>query len=342
MSKTMKAAGFSMIELTIASVLLFVMLYSVAALSLSGADASDLSRRLTRAAEVSQEIVNDTRLEIVSSVRLFGDDAEGNANLARLDLSGAMPQLASSRLPTIDANGTIGADTVGNEITGNSLFFCKLAWSDRFVCLSGNEYLVDVLRWVYIYLTPESGGAQVGSPVGLNLVRVVSEPLIDAGSVDRISDPVDQAEVLMHLLNATPDANGVTHLPCEIVWMRGELPSATDAIRQIDPSDGSLSSTPIGGRASPFEIVRRDDEVEGMLYYRHHSVATNYSPPSYGVATFGIPSATNGGFPHGFEVQITGPSSARQVLVHLVVASTNNHGHKAYNDVQIVVDARDT
>lgn len=342
MSRTNGAGGFSLIELVIASMLLGAMLYSVAVLSLSGADASDLSRRLTRCAEVSQEIINDTRLELVSSVRLFGDDTEGNDNLARLDLDGLPAPLAGSRLPTIDPNGSIRADTSGDEITGNSLFFARLAWSDRFVCTSGNEYLVDVLRWVYVYLTPENGGPAVGTPVGLNLARVVSEPLVDAASIDRITDPTDQSEVLLHLLNATPDAFGVTHAPCEIVWERGELPGVSGTIRQIRPGTGTLSNSPLSGRASPFEIERRDTTVDGMLFYRHHSVATNFSPPSYGVSTFGIPTTSGSGFPHGFEIQITGPSAARQVLVHLVLTTTNVRGHRAYNDVQIIVDARDT
>ncbi|MCR9248325.1 MAG: hypothetical protein NXI31_25130 [bacterium] len=336
-------AGFSLLELTIATVMLFVMLYSVANLSLSGADAADLSRRMTRAAEVAQEVINDTRLELVSSVRLFGADTEGAANLGVLDLDGVPAPIGTSRLPTVSPLGEFAPDTVGAEITGNSLFFARVAWTDRFVCTSTNEYLVDVLRWVYIYLTPEDGGPRGGSPLGLNLIRVVGEPVIDAVSIDAITDPTDQAEVLLHLVNATPDAGGVTHEPVQIVWRRGDMPSVVGTIRQIDPSDGSLSDTPLvaTGRSTPFEIERRDDTVTGMLYYRHHSVATNYSQPSFGVATFGVPSNSGDGFPHGLEIQIVGPSSARQVLLHFVLTSTNSRGHKAYHDSQVVVDTRD-
>ncbi len=336
-----REGGFSLLEVVIASVLLFVMIYSVANLSLSGADASDLSRRMTRCSEVSSEVLNDTRIELVSSVRLFGNNTEGNANLAIFDLSAAPTPLDTSILPTISATGTIQADTVGNEITGNSLFFARLAWTDRFVCTSGNEYLVDIVRWVHIYLTLEDGGPVPGSPLGLNLVRVVSEPIADAASVDEITDSTDQAEVLLHLLNATPDSNGDTHDPVEIVWSRGDLPSVTGTIRQIDSADGSLSDTPLSGRANPFEVEPRDDAIQGMLYYRHHSVASNYSQPSYGVATFGIPDNTNNGFPHGLEVQIVGPSSARQVMMHLVLTTTNSRGHRAYTDTTVVVDARE-
>ena len=73
-------------------------------------------------------------------------------------------------------------------------------------------------------------------------------------------------------------------------------------------------------------------------------MATNYARRSVGVARFGLLDNNAGGgdgFPHGFEVQIVGPTSARQVLVHLVVVSARLHGQLAWSDIQTVVDARD-
>jgi len=336
-----RSAGFSLVEVVTASFLLIAMLYAVTALSLSGTQASDLSHRLTRVSEVTQEIVDDMRLELVSSVRLFSNDAEGLACQAAFDIDGAPVPLGDQRLPTFLTNGTVRADTAGNEITGNILFFAKLAWSDRFVCTSTNEYIVDVLRWVGYYLTPEAGGPRSDRSTGLNLVRIISEPLVDAAGIEEITDPDDQAEVLLHLLEATPDANGAVHAACELVWRRGGLPSATGTFRQIEPGTGFLSDTPLAGRADPFEVERAVQDTEGLLYYRHHSVATNFARQSYGVGAFGITSQTGAGFPHGFEVQIAGPSSARQVLLHLVVVSTNSTGHVAWSNCQIVVDTRD-
>src|SRR5690606_37858605 len=109
-------------------------------------------------------------------------------------------------------------------------------------------YLVDVYRWVYYYLTPEDGGPDPSHPIGLNIVRFVSEPIIDSASIDRISDPIDQAELLLHLLNATADADGVTHDPAEVVWVRGGLPSVAGTLRHIDSSDGSMSDSPLSPR----------------------------------------------------------------------------------------------
>jgi len=337
------AAGFTFIEMILASVILAMMIFAVATLSVSGAEAQEYARRLTRATEITQHIVDDMRLELISSVRMFGTDAEGTGNRAVLDLDGVPVPLGNIRLPTIDSNGSIRQDTAGDQITGNTLFFAKLAWSDRFVCPSGNEYMVDVLRWVYYYPTAEGGGPTAGSAIGLNLVRVVSEPLVDGAAIDRITNVADQQQVLLHLVAATPDASGNAHAPCQVVWQRGGLPAVAGTFRQINPGDGTLSTTPLvaTGRPNPWQILRMDGAANGMLSYRHHSVATNFSRPSFGVGQFAVQSATGDGFPHGFETQVTGPSSARQVLLKLVIASTNRHGHTAWSNVQMVVDARD-
>lgn len=336
-----REAGFSMLEMVIASTLLAAMVFAVSTLALSGGEAQEYARRLTRATEITQDLVDQMRLELVSSVRVFGNDAEGNANLALLDLDGAPAPIASRRLPTVSANETIRQDTAGAEITGNSLFFTKLAWSDRFVCTSGRDYMVDVCRWIHYYMTPEDGGPAPGHPIGLNVVRVVSEPLADATGVDRITDPTDQAEVLLHLLNGTPDANGVSHAPCEVVWRRGALPSIAGTLRHIDSSDGSLSDTPVAPREMPWTILRGEPVTSGLLSYRHHSVASNHARPSFGVGRYSVLNNSGAGFPHGFEVQVVGPSAARQVLLHLVVASTSRRGQWAWADVQVTVDARD-
>ncbi len=334
-------AGYNLIELVISSVLLAMMVFAVATLSVRGGEAQDYARRLNRATEINQELVDGIRLELVSSVRLFGNDAEGLANLAVFDLSGAPTPLVGSRLPTVSDAETIRKDTLGDEITGNALFFTKLAWSDRFQCTSTNEYLVEVYRWVLYYLTPEEGGPAPGSPLGLNIVRVLGEPMIDADSIDRITDPTDQAEVLLHLHDATPDATGATHAPAEVVWRRGALPSVTGTLRQIDGSSGTLSDVPIDGRPNPWQILRAESDVRGLLSYRHHSIATVHAQDSWGVSRFGLESLAGSGFPHGFEIQVVGPSSARQVLLHSVVASTRRSGFWAWSDMQVVVDARD-
>ena len=333
-------AGFTLLELVIAAVLLSMMVIAVASLSVSGADAQEFARRQTRATEVNQDLMDQVRLELVSCVRLFGGDVEGDSNLALLDLAGVPQPLADVRLPKISPNEKIRQDTLMNEITGNSLFFTRLAWSDRFRCTSGTDYLVDVYRWVYYYPTPEGAGPTAGSNIGLNFVRVASEPLVDASGVDRITNVLDRLEVLRHLVDATPDVNGKRHSPCQVVWKRGALASVVGTLRQIDPA-GALSDNPTGARPSPWNILRSDAVVKGLLAYRHHSLATNYCRASFNVGSYSVPLNTGSGFPHGFEVQIVGPTSARQALIHMVLCSTIKRLQPAWSDMQMIVDVRE-
>lgn len=336
-----RTTGFTLVEVIVASVLLTMMILAVSTLSLSGVESQEYAGRLNRTTELTQDLIDRMRLELVSSVRTFGDDAEGAANLAVLDLASTPTVLPGSRLPHISATGQIQEDTAGSQITGNQLFFAKLAWSDRFTCTSGADYLVDVYRWVYYYLSGVDGGPSAGRPVGLDLVCVTSEPLIDAAGIDRITDPTDLEEVLEHFYSSSPDANGVVHPKAEVVWVRGGDPAVAGTLRQIDDSDWSLSDTPLSGRPNPWRVLRNADDFRGLLSYRHHSVATNFALPAFGVGKYGYESTSGGGFPHGFEIQIVGPSAGRQILLHLVVASTYRRGRAAWADLGVVVDGRE-
>jgi type II secretory pathway pseudopilin PulG len=333
-----RQGGFTIVELVVVAALLGLLVSALATLSSSGGDAQQYANRLNRATELTQDLIDQVRGEMVSAVRLFGDDAEGAANLALLDLDGQPVPLTGTRLPTISANASLRADTSGDEITGNALFFARLAWVDRFEGSSGREYLVDVYRWVHYYLTIEEQGPQPGSAIGLNLVRFESEPMASAESIDRITNTTDRADVLEHLRDGSPDATGTSHSPCVVVWRRGAMPSTAGTLRGIT-STGGLSNSPTDGRGN-WSILPSEGQLRGLLSYRQHSVATNYAPTNYGVGRYSLPDGS-GGFPHGLEVQIVGPSNGRQTLFHLVVASTNRRGQRAWSNVQVVIDTRE-
>lgn len=337
-----RTAGFSLIELFVSAGILLIMVYAVTTLSISGKDSQEYASRMNRATEINQVIMDDLRLELVSAVQVFGDDASGQAHFDRFDLSAYPPLMTSMRLPSPRAAELIEPDTALSEKTGNTLFYARQAWVDEYECTSGELYRLDVYRWVVFYLTPEDGGPQPGRPVGLNLVQVISEPLADGAQVDKITDPTDQAEVLRHLANGTPGLDGVSRTPVNVVWARGSDVSAVGTFRQIAPFSGSLSDTPFPGRPDPWEVLPDESQTRSnLLSYRHHSVATNYARTAMGVGRYGLIDLTDDGFPHGFEVQLVGPSVARQVMVRLVIASTNNRGHRAWSELTSLVDVRD-
>jgi hypothetical protein len=234
-------------------------------------------------------------------------------------------------------------DLAGSEKTGNSLLFVRHAWADTFTCTSTETYRVDVYRMVRYFLRQDGGGPIPSTPWGLNLAKWVSEPLINGAQIDAIADPTDQIEVLQHLRTSTADDEGDTHAAATVVWMVGEDPGVAGTFRQI-LTDGSLSLTPQLPRNSPWEIeIAPSSSRADILAYRHFSVASNYAQANMGVSRFAIRNDTTAGvgFPHGFEVQVVGTSSARQVLLHLVLVTTNMSGLKAYFSGQVIQAVRE-
>lgn len=339
---TGRIRGFTLVELMVTATILTVMVFIVTTLSIAGAESQEYARRLTQVTEINQGILDEMRMELVSSVELYGNDLNGLLHTNVFDLTDTPPPIGSTLLPSIDANGIFEKDVAGSEKTGNALFFAGHAWTDEYLCASGETYRLDVYRWFAYYLTTSGAGPAPGSPTGLGLVKVVGEPLVDGSQVDKITDPADQAEFLQHLIDQTPDVLGTAHSRVEVVWLRGESPLAAGTFRQIDASDGSMSASPSGGRPNPWRVLQAPRLTRGdILTYRHHSVATNFARRVTGVGRFGIVGNAGAGFPHGFEVQVIGPSSARQVLLHLVLAGTRRDGQLAWSDVQTIVDARD-
>lgn len=334
--------GFSLVEVVIATSLFMGLVLIVSSLAISGSDAQDLGRRIARMTEVAQEVTDDLRLELVSSVRLYGNDAEGNGLVSLLALTSAPTPISVRRLPTVDLDGPFRQDSSTDAITGNALLFAYLAWRDRFRCATGNEYLVDVFRIVHYYMAPRDGGPRPGFRGGLDLVRFTSEPLADADAIDHIADPADRAEVLLHLLAGTADSDGQTHDPIEVVWLRSGVPSAVGTLRQIDETDGSLSSTVISatGRPDPWMILPSSKGVDALLAYRRSSVASNFDLVAPGISRFAVRDDT-AGFPHGLEVQLIGPTASRQLLLHLVLVDSTLKGAPAWSQMQTIITAHD-
>ncbi len=334
--------GFSLLELTIASMMVLMLAWLVTTLSLDGMRAQKFTERTARVTEITQDVLDDIQRGLGSAVGLFGGGAIGQGYLDALVMTGMPRPILSSRIPTVDVGGRIERDGGTTTRTGNELFYARYAWTDEFQTTSGLVYRTDIYRIERFYLTPVRGGPNQSRPDGLNLCHWVSEALADGNQLDRISSAADRTEICAHLVNRTADRTGVVRDAVKLVWLGHVAINAVGTLREIDV-DGDLSLTPLpsrGGTAwSVLPEIRLCDP--DILIYRHHSVATNFSLSSAGVSRFVTQSSSNEGFPHGFEVQIIGPPSARQVLVHLTLVSTNQDGRRAYADMQTIVDVRD-
>ncbi len=332
-------AGYSLMEVMISMVLVVILVYLVTTLSIAGMSAQKYTDRMSRVTEIAQDVVDDIRTGMRSSVHLFSNDVRGLSYRALVDVTGFATPLAAT-LPRIAVDERFEPDDGVLDKTGNELFFARHAWTDEFLCTSGNTYRVDVYRLELYYLTEDGAGPGFGSSIGLNFAHWVSEPIADGSQVDSITDPTDQAEFLLHLLSQTVDVSGNKHAATELVWKVGADLALTDTLRQID-STGLLSLTPISPR-SGWSILREPGRsIPGLLFYRHHSIASNFAPDIMGVGRFGTKVNTGAGFPHGFEIQIIGPAAAREVLIHMSFASTNRSGRTAFHEIQMVSLSRD-
>jgi type II secretory pathway pseudopilin PulG len=333
--------GFSLIELVIVASLLAMLFHMIAIMVDSGSNSTTYAKRLNRVTELSNELMDGMQRDLRSAVRMFGNDATGLAYRSRLEAWTSAAPLGTSTLATLRVADTFRKDTAGTEKTGNELLFARVAWSDAFTCSGGATYRVDVYRIVRYFLKVEATGPRRGTPFGLDLCKWVSEPMADGRHIDAIADSVDRTEVLLHLVMGTADAAGATHPKIEVAWKLDDDPALTGTLRHIQ-TDGSLSDTPTLPRTSPWRILR--DPIRGnagALSYRWHSVASNYSRVSQGISRFGILNNAGAGFPHGFEVQMIGLSTARQVLLHLTLVSINNKGQRAYHDIQTISHIRE-
>lgn len=335
-----RQSGFGFVEAVICIAILVSVILSITSLVQTGASAHEQGRRMRKLTELAQGVTDEVRTRMVASTRVYGNDASGNAMLALLDLSHAPQRTGERRLPTIDIDGSFRADRVGDQITGNALLFSYLAWRDTYECLSGKQYLVEVYRVVHYYLSPVGAGPSEQAPGGLDLVRFVGEPLVDADSVVAIADPADRAEVLMHLCNATPDAQGSVREPVQVVWQRSSELGAPGALRQIDPTNGTLSDTiiPGTGRASAWRIHPGRETATGQFALRRTAVASNFDEFTDAGGRFAVPDLDQG-FPHGFEVQVVGPTSSRKVLLRLVLVDTTQGKLPVWNEFQTILPA---
>lgn len=335
--------GYTLLEALISATILLSMILVVTTLSQSGSEAERYAGRLTRATEVCQEVVDEMRRNLAASVRVFHDDAIGSGYVSRLEFAPGAPRI-TSRLPKLRSRGVFERESSGSLFTGNGLSFASHAWSDSYVTNSGRTYNLDVYRVYAYYLRLDGDGLVPGEATGLNLSRFVSEPLVDGKQVDAITDADDLIDVLSLLSSGRTSVAQATPVrpPLVVAWLLGEDPSVAGTLRQIDTTSFSLSLTPLAPRSSSWTLLRDvGRSSDGMLYLRHHSVATNWSQPAYGVGRFSVVSNSGQGFPHGFEVQVIGPSAARQVLLRLIVVSTNRAGHTAWSRTEVIQDCRD-
>jgi len=320
-----RRSGITLLEaMVVASFFSFLSVAAFQALS-STSDATLRLDAVNRVHVRSQAVLDRVAAEAAESVRIYGNDPEGQALLSMLEgVSGDM--LPDSGLPTVLSDGIIEKDQSGSIDTGNCLVFLKAGQPYTLKSTTTNEEVlrVDVYRFAAVYLKNREPGSPLSRPDGLDLVLFRSEPLADWSQVSDVPDPIERER----LVTGLRDDRGVRLL----IDTRLDLASAfaeIDPSGIIDPHPPSLviKANPVKGRMSLFPL-------------RHLSVATNAAPKQHGVGRLSPRLNTGAGFPHGFEVRVIGTASSRRIFAHLTVALRKRQD-RFYADLDSVAVARD-
>lgn len=325
--------GFTLIELVVVSVLLIVMAGAVTSMAHRGSEAQDFVRRNTKVTNKTQTIVSRIRDDIASSIRLLYNDTEGSSYLNGCDF-GTVPAISTSTLPTIKPTGGFGKDTVGNEFTGNCIAFVKQERTDVF---DVSDYYdpakivrVDIYR-LYVYYLHKQSGVSNAHDSDLDLVRWRSVALIDSKQCEALTS-AEKQRLYVHLYNGTnPKEPSLTFPVARLLWEQGE--TFTNAFRIIE-QDGSTSSPPAG-----FKLPEGKQRWNRSLLQRASlGVARNLIGAGKGIARFALMKKD---FPHGFETQVIGPASARQVLLHFTLVGNRGQKLRSVIDLMSVAETRD-
>ena len=328
-----RQSGFTLIELVVVTALLVIMAGVVTSMAHRGSEAQEFVRRNTKTTNKTQAIVSKIRDDVASSVRLLFDDAEGASYLAGCDLT-KFPPIASTRLPKIKTSGGFGKDSAGNEYTGNCIAFVKQERTDIFdvsdTFTAPKLHRTDIYR-IYLYYLHRRAMTMVKDDSDLDLIRWRSVAIVDYKQCEMLA-PDELQRLLVHLYEGTnPDEPERPFPSARLLWKQGDV--FPTAVRLIE-SDGT-TSTPPAGFLMP---AGKQRTMPSMLQAVGLGVAQNKAGVTKGISRFAMIGVD---WPNGFEVQVIGPASARQVLMHFTLLG--NRGAKINNwvDLMAVAETRD-
>ncbi|GEM_PF-2283899 len=340
--------GMTFVEVLIAATILVLIVGVIARTTILTGNASRMAVSQGKITILGQKELLKIRGSLRASVHLFQRDTEGNTYWSKLDL-GSVSTLSTSVLPEIDTYGAFGKDTSSNRRTGNILFFAKavkpfptaeeVAQWKAYCDATGHpekktsldDLRLDVYRFSTYFLRKTGNEFAPGSPRGLDLATWESIPFADWKRFNQV-DPSLQADVL-EALRASNVGRKIDYL-----WTPGA--DFDSAFAQIQGDFTLLAVTPTsmpGWKIPSDPVFTRTNVFER----KRISVATNWAQANFGVARFAAPTAAGDGYPHGLEIQVIGPASARQVLVHLVLIGQGGRGHTPWVDIQDVVSCHD-
>jgi prepilin-type N-terminal cleavage/methylation domain-containing protein len=278
-------------------------------------------------AMLGQRSVNFVKEEVLQSKVLYQDDSRGQSYLAKLSVPTGLAVLSGSLLPVIDTTTSFVPDSATRR-TGNSLLLLREQvpssyWIDHDAD-SGTadiEALADLYTFQYLYLTQNPARSFKGLGYYLDLITAGSQPYASYVQISGMTATA-RAAVAQRLTTA-----GVN-------YALDPWKDAGQAFYQL-ASDGTLTG-PVDhtidlSLSESLLPEFRGGRIAGKMNY---SVGVQLNPALATIEPINLYAQANGAFPGGLETQIVGASSARKVMVRLMLVA--EYGDKLNSHVNTV------
>ena len=275
-----------------------------------------------------QEITNKTGLYLSESKRIFENNTDDNAYLARVNLSYTV--LPDTVLPTIDESGSISpeSDNFDSSKVGNSLFFASFepqAILKDIADGGGSTFTIRINLYRFHYYYPgqifDKGIADRNFSLGL--IHWESVKYADYTEIDSYSGTKKE-----NIVKALRNQSGVYY-----AWKVSET-DVNNAFYNLN-SDGSITLD------ASHQIIEENEEnmLEFTTGISGASIRCGLCFNTGGDFNPGVTvpqfATSNNEFPAGFEVVAVGPAGNRKILLRLVLVSQSRGGIRAIEQVSI-------
>jgi hypothetical protein len=289
----------------------------------------------------TQTAVNKIALNLTATKRLFQNTASDNAFLALVTPNPAA--IAGSVLPAINDGASMSpsSSTFVASAVGNSLFFVSLD-TGPFVTnpqiadsiASLHTIRIDSYHFNYYYLA-QNASPIVGGGGQLMLQEWHSFSVADYNQVAAWTNATLQSNLVKALYNAgfryawdssqSATASAFYSLGSGGALTLAAAPALTANVTNASLASGAMIKLTTGILGSGYRY--------GVSPNTSGSFSLPYAVPQFGTAS--------GQFPSGFEIVAVGSSSARQILIRLVVAAQGAFKGNIANQQITVASARD-
>lgn len=355
-NRLLNAKGMTVTELMLATALMLIIVPSVISFFFYFTDGMAFYEAFNELKKENQEAFDNLYLKVGQNKRIYQNDADGTALLARLNMSGTtsvLPTGTDGRLPFVCTAGSFAAtDASAVPVTayGNMLLF--LTQEPRFLCknvvnssgVTANVQ-IDIYKLHCFYLTTDNPNPIPSLARNTRLVEWQSAPLADYNMMTYLysQDSTLGKNIVAQMLQPTPMATPqapVTYAvdPSAAVTAAFYTMTASTtlptAYANLIPRDVPVTIAGAGHVAlqkNPGLQVWTHLTLMGGGRIFPNSVAMN--DPGLKVPRY---TSVVGNFPGGFEVGVVGPDSGRQVLVRIVHLAKTMKRVPAIDQFQII------